>query len=369
MALTGNTVASTYLDLLRVSNSNSGIDGTARSIEDGKGTVSAAKISTAGVTEVVAQETGGTDRSYATIFEAQKFTMSGTVMGSFTIRMKRTGTITAGTVKGYLWTDSAGEPSADISDTSTGMPTILYAEDLSTSFGEIEFRMPKTGLTNGASYWMVFFFDGIAGGGSVQFDTQVAGTDIFATSAGGAWTTYSNIQLWHKVNTQADDAIYVESSNSVGLHGYSLTGFGGFFESVFGNGAKFQSQHGFGIGASSVHGNAGRFTSVNGIAFTAISTGSAGGQIQTTAASQAGLQIVSTSGPVIQAICTSTGAGFSLLESPSYSETMNINSQGLIDYKGTMGNSTKDPTIDAPVDWIECKIGGTARYIPVYAAS
>ena len=44
--LQGNTIASTYKDLLQVSNSNSGVDGTARFVEDGEGTSSALKIST-----------------------------------------------------------------------------------------------------------------------------------------------------------------------------------------------------------------------------------------------------------------------------------------------------------------------------------
>lgn len=39
-----------------------------------------------------------------------------------------------------------------------------------------------------------------------------------------------------------------------------------------------------------------------------------------------------------------------------------------IDFAGAMGNSTKDPTVDAPVGWVEIKIAGTTRYIPAYAA-
>ena len=39
-ALTGNSIASTYKDLLQVSNSNSGIDGTGRIVSDGEGTSS-----------------------------------------------------------------------------------------------------------------------------------------------------------------------------------------------------------------------------------------------------------------------------------------------------------------------------------------
>lgn len=48
-ALTGRTPAATYKDLLQVSNSNSGIDTTLRTVSDGEGTDSALQISTTGV--------------------------------------------------------------------------------------------------------------------------------------------------------------------------------------------------------------------------------------------------------------------------------------------------------------------------------
>lgn len=47
---------------------------------------------------------------------------------------------------------------------------------------------------------------------------------------------------------------------------------------------------------------------------------------------------------------------------------LKINGQGLLDFTGTMGNSTKTVGTDAPADWIQCAIGGTTYYIPVYAA-
>lgn len=42
---------------------------------------------------------------------------------------------------------------------------------------------------------------------------------------------------------------------------------------------------------------------------------------------------------------------------------------GPLDFVFAMGNSTKNPTTDAPVDWVEIKIAGTTRYLPAYAAS
>ena len=47
--LTGTKPRNTYKDLLQVSNSNSGIDGTLRSVEDGEGTTGPFKVSTSGV--------------------------------------------------------------------------------------------------------------------------------------------------------------------------------------------------------------------------------------------------------------------------------------------------------------------------------
>ena len=48
-SLAGKTIQSTYKDLLQVSNSNSGVDGSLKTVEDGEGTSSALSISTSGV--------------------------------------------------------------------------------------------------------------------------------------------------------------------------------------------------------------------------------------------------------------------------------------------------------------------------------
>ena len=47
--LTGNSIASTYKDLLQVSNSNAGVDATLRTVDDGEGTASALSISSAAI--------------------------------------------------------------------------------------------------------------------------------------------------------------------------------------------------------------------------------------------------------------------------------------------------------------------------------
>lgn len=60
-ALTGKTPANTYKDLLQVSNSNSGIDGTLRPVEDGEGTQSPLQLSSAKVNINSGLQIGGAD--------------------------------------------------------------------------------------------------------------------------------------------------------------------------------------------------------------------------------------------------------------------------------------------------------------------
>lgn len=50
-------------------------------------------------------------------------------------------------------------------------------------------------------------------------------------------------------------------------------------------------------------------------------------------------------------------------------EKYSLSIEGIADYRGTMGNSSLDPTTDAPADWVEIAIGGTTYYLPAYAAS
>ena len=57
--LEGKTVASTYKDLLQVSNSNSGIDGTKRAVSDGEDTASPLELSETAVNISSGFEIGG----------------------------------------------------------------------------------------------------------------------------------------------------------------------------------------------------------------------------------------------------------------------------------------------------------------------
>ena len=59
--LTGKTIASTYKDLLQVSNSNSGIDGTKRAVSDGEATASPLELSSSAVNISSGFELGGSE--------------------------------------------------------------------------------------------------------------------------------------------------------------------------------------------------------------------------------------------------------------------------------------------------------------------
>ena len=46
-----------------------------------------------------------------------------------------------------------------------------------------------------------------------------------------------------------------------------------------------------------------------------------------------------------------------------------IEDDGLLDFKQTMGNSSCDPMTASPSDWVQVKIAGTSYYLPAYDAS
>lgn len=50
------------------------------------------------------------------------------------------------------------------------------------------------------------------------------------------------------------------------------------------------------------------------------------------------------------------------------SEKFAISIEGIVDYKGTMANSTKNPETDAEADWVEIKIAGVTHFLPAYVA-
>ena len=64
-----------------------------------------------------------------------------------------------------------------------------------------------------------------------------------------------------------------------------------------------------------------------------------------------------------------SGTANTVLFGSGNTEVIRLNGQtGIIDFRATMGDSTQDPTLTARIDWIEAKIAGVSRYIPVYPA-
>lgn len=55
-------------------------------------------------------------------------------------------------------------------------------------------------------------------------------------------------------------------------------------------------------------------------------------------------------------------------ENSIYKEASIATVDAILDFTVTMGNSTEDPTVDAPTDWIEVAIDGTTIYLPGYVA-
>lgn len=56
-----------------------------------------------------------------------------------------------------------------------------------------------------------------------------------------------------------------------------------------------------------------------------------------------------------------------LIEKSDGTGQFSIDSAFILNFDMTMGTGTGDPAVDAPADWVEIKIGGVTRYIPVYA--
>jgi len=90
--LTGKTIASTYKDLLQISNSNSGIDGTKRAISDGEATASPLELSSTAVNissgfEIgdVAVTTSATELNYLTGLDQSLSTSSSPTFAQVTV--------------------------------------------------------------------------------------------------------------------------------------------------------------------------------------------------------------------------------------------------------------------------------------------
>jgi hypothetical protein len=295
---------------------------------------------------LVSNATGGTDvNCTGTEWRAFRFTMVGTSMGGFSLSIKRDVGTSAGNVRMYLYSDSTG-PNADISDTSTGMPTIVYQSGISTSYSTVRFRQQKTGLTNGANYWGAILCTGVTGG-NFSFNTRASGTNRYATAADsggspGAWTASGSEGVFTVYGNSGNGA-YSYSENQYAFDGESVSGFAVRGVSVSGPGAKFDSTYNFGVGGTSTDGVGVRGSSTNNIAVQGVSAGSAGGQFQTTASGSAGVQAVSTTGAAFQSISSD---GF-LFQGYNLANASNVNIRWISeDITLSTSGGTTDSTAD-----------------------
>jgi hypothetical protein len=308
--------------------------------------------------------TGGTDTTM-TAWTAIAFAPIGTEVGSVSVSLKKgAGVADGGTIKGFLYTNGSSVPGSDISDTSTGQPTILYTNDLGTSYANFTFRIPKTGLTANAVYW--FVLNASVSGGNIYVNSAANAGNYLATAgdsggAPGAWTGAAKTGAV-VVYGSSGRGVSAYSANHWAVYGESDAGFGVRGIAVRGPGGKFDSEDNYGVGGTSVNGNGVRGSSNNNIAISGVSVGSYGGQFQGTGGAQlvatsgaaTAMQLVNLgSGPVLQAL--DPGAG--------YAVTSQIGSTGLSYFKAgtSLGCAALTETCGTvPEGSVRCVAGATS---------
>lgn len=289
---------------------------------------------------LVSQTTGGADEPLDTAFESVTFTTTGTAINAITIRAKQSGGLTSGTIKGYIYSDSAGSPSVPVSDASTGQPTILNASALGTSYASFTFRVPTSGMTPGGTYHAVFRSESLSGG-TVSFERRATGTAMHHVSADvngdgvpDAWTSENSKELYYAIEENSGQAVYGYSDNQYGALLQSESGFGAYLFSTNGPGGKAQSVHNFGFGCASTYGVGCRGSSVGGFGGQFISDTTAGAQVQTNSPTSVGFQAVANQGAVIQVVSLDpAGKSVSGLNS-AFSETWSVTSAGTGTFAG-----------------------------------
>lgn len=262
---------------IRVSSASSAVVSPSLSVTQTSG--SATVLSrTATATTLLSQSTGGTDETLDNAHEAFSFPMPATEIGGICFQIKRTGTITGGTVKLLLYTDAAG-PSVDVSDTSTGQPSMISAVALSTSYAEYCTRQPNSGLSASATYWADVVTSSITGGGTIQIERNSTGTNNYATSAdGAAWSVGSSKQPVYRIVSNAGIGVYASSENQYAFDGASTWGFAFRGTCILFACAKFDSVHSFGVGGTSTYSVGVRGSSVSSFGGQFASTGGYGAQ-------------------------------------------------------------------------------------------
>lgn len=275
--------------------------------------------------------TGGVSATLAA-WTAIAFAPSTSEIGSVAIMIKKdAGVADGGTTRAFLFSDTGAiVPNIDISDTSTGQPTIVFTQDIGTGFSLMRFRLPKTGLTPGAVYWVVLHTS-VTGGNLYIDGASGAPANMLATApdsggSPGAWTGVAQTGAII-VYGSSGRAIWGYSPSHHAIEGVSSEGIAGFFTSVTGMALKGNSTDNIGTGGTSVNGIGLRGSSTNNFALQAISVNNAGAQVQGTM----GMQVVATAGgsPAMQMVNTGGGNLFQGLDSSNgYAISSQIDSHG-----------------------------------------
>ena len=211
--------------------------------------------------------------------------------------------------------------------------------------------------------------------------TWTAG-DFLDTTSIGSITVSSASPILTLTQQGAGDMISM-SSTATNTPSLTVGNDGAFTLDTFLNGTVFDIQKNtstlFNVNdAGNVYALTGKFSFASGTFHTMIGGGKAPGDFKgvglgTSFATADAGEIVTASNHDI--LIAPHGTGTLVLGATSTSETTNVIDVAIemklrgTDYVGTMGDSSKDPTTDAPADWIETQIGGTTYYVPVYAAS
>ena len=184
--LTGSSVASRYKDLLQVSNSNSGIDGTLRAVSDGEGTASLLELSSTAVNissgfqlGSVAVTSTATELNYLSgqdqaVDSGSSPTFAGITSSGFYVHSVTSG-ITASTTQ----TQGQGALTKEINEVSV----CANANDTVTLISAVT-GYKQTVINNGVQTLQIFPASG---------DDAGAGVDTAVTLASGSNVTYTAI--------------------------------------------------------------------------------------------------------------------------------------------------------------------------------
>ena len=66
-------------------------------------------------------------------------------------------------------------------------------------------------------------------------------------------------------------------------------------------------------------------------------------------------------------VIKTAAAGASGASLNTLSEQLVVEEDGILNFKQTMADSSSDPMMDPPADWLEVQVGGVTRYVPVYS--